>query len=153
MSRDGRTVRHSRWWTPPEPVRSMAGGAPLVRQALTEAVAARTHRGSTVSCDLSGGLDSTSVCFLAAASPARVIASTWPGRDPADSDLAWARRAARHLPHVEHVVWDADESPLVYTDLLDIDEPMDEPTIGVMDRARVRCTTSRSSPAAAVRRT
>ncbi|KAB7842809.1 lasso peptide isopeptide bond-forming cyclase [Streptomyces mobaraensis] len=136
VSRDGRTVRHSRWWTPPEPVRSMAGGAPLVRQALTEAVAARTHRGSTVSCDLSGGLDSTSVCFLAAASPARVIASTWPGRDPADSDLAWARRAARHLPHVEHVVWDADESPLVYTDLLDIDEPMDEPTIGVMDRAR-----------------
>ncbi|WP_171171227.1 lasso peptide isopeptide bond-forming cyclase [Streptomyces sp. I05A-00742] len=137
VSRDGRSARCSRWWTPPEPVRSMAGGAQLVRRALTEAVAARTHRGGVVSCDLSGGLDSTSVCFLAAASPARVVASTWPGRDPADSDLYWARRAARHLPEAEHVVWDADESPLVYTDLLGIDDPMDEPTIGVMDRARV----------------
>ncbi|MBZ4318736.1 hypothetical protein [Streptomyces huiliensis] len=27
VSRDGRSVRHSRWWAPPEPVRSMSGGA------------------------------------------------------------------------------------------------------------------------------
>ncbi|GAA0476932.1 lasso peptide isopeptide bond-forming cyclase [Streptomyces sp. NPDC046215] len=133
---DGRTVRRSRWWTPPEPTRSLARGAPRVRQALAEAVGARTGAGGVVSCDLSGGLDSTSVCFLAAASPAHVVASTWPGRDPADSDLAWARKAADFLPDVEHVVWDPDEAPLVYTDLLGIDDLMDEPSIGVMDRAR-----------------
>ncbi|GGU33514.1 asparagine synthase-related protein [Streptomyces violascens] len=137
LAADGSTTRTSSWWVPPEPARTLAAGAPLVRQALTEAVAARTDRGGVVSCDLSGGLDSTSVCFLADRSPARVIASTWPGRDPADDDLGWAKRAASHLPEVDHVVWDADESPLVYTDLLDIDDPMDEPTIGVMDRARV----------------
>ncbi|GHG54344.1 lasso peptide isopeptide bond-forming cyclase [Streptomyces griseocarneus] len=134
---DGRTARRSRWWTPPEPTRSLAEGAPRVRQALSEAVDARTRDGGVVSCDLSGGLDSTSVCFLAAASPAHVVASTWPGRDPADSDLYWAEKAAGFLPDVEHVVWDADESPLVYTGLLTIDDLMDEPTIGVMDRARV----------------
>ncbi|MGW2863586.1 lasso peptide isopeptide bond-forming cyclase [Streptomyces sp. NPDC001205] len=137
LAAGGRTARTSRWWTPPEPVQSLAAGAPLVRQALSEAVAARTDAGGVVSCDLSGGLDSTSLCFLADRSPARVIASTWPGRDPADDDLSWAKRAAGHLPDVDHVVWDADTSPLVYTDLLEIDDPMDEPTIGVMDRSRV----------------
>ncbi|MWA16046.1 lasso peptide isopeptide bond-forming cyclase [Streptomyces sp. BA2] len=137
VAADGRTVRHSRWWTPPEPVRTLADGAPLVRDALTSAVDARTRQGGVVSCDLSGGLDSTSICFLADRSPAKVVASTWPGRDPADTDLYWAEQATKHLPDVEHVVWDADASPLVYDDLLSIDDLLDEPTIGVMDRSRV----------------
>ncbi|MGW0469480.1 lasso peptide isopeptide bond-forming cyclase [Streptomyces sp. NPDC003027] len=137
VAADGRTVRHSRWWTPPEPVRTLAEGAPAVREALATAVDARTRQGGVVSCDLSGGLDSTSICFLADRSPARVVASTWPGRDPADTDLYWAEQAARSLPDVEHVVWDADASPLVYSDLLAIDDLLDEPTIGVMDRSRV----------------
>ncbi|QKW53447.1 lasso peptide isopeptide bond-forming cyclase [Streptomyces buecherae] len=137
IAADGRTARHTRWWTPPEPVRPLADSAPLVREALTTAVDARTRQGGVVSCDLSGGLDSTSVTFLAARSDARIVASTWPGRDPADTDLYWARQAARSLPEVEHVVWDADASPLVYTDLLTIDDLLDEPTIGVMDRSRV----------------
>ncbi|MFE6331782.1 lasso peptide isopeptide bond-forming cyclase [Streptomyces sp. NPDC057798] len=134
---DGRSARHSRWWTPPEPVRTLTDSAPLVRQALAQAVDARTRQGGVVSCDLSGGLDSTSICFLADRSAARVVASTWPGRDPADTDLYWAQQAAKHLPDVEHVVWDADASPLVYDDLLSIDDLLDEPTIGVMDRSRV----------------
>ncbi|MGW1955916.1 lasso peptide isopeptide bond-forming cyclase [Streptomyces sp. NPDC001920] len=137
VAADGRSVRHTRWWTPPAPVRSLAEGAPVIRETLKEAVDARTRQGGVVSCDLSGGLDSTSICFLADRSPARVVASTWPGRDPADTDLHWAEQAARHLPDVEHVIWDADASPLVYDDLLDIDDLLDEPTIGVMDRSRV----------------
>ncbi|MFI8893441.1 lasso peptide isopeptide bond-forming cyclase [Streptomyces paradoxus] len=137
VAADGRTARHTRWWTPPEPVRPLATAAPLIRTALEESVGARTRQGGVVSCDLSGGLDSTSVCFLADRSPARVVASTWPGRDPADTDLCWAERAMGHLPDVEHVVWDADASPLVYEDLLGIDDLLDEPTIGVMDRSRV----------------
>ncbi|MFE5814400.1 lasso peptide isopeptide bond-forming cyclase [Streptomyces sp. NPDC056479] len=137
VAADGRSVRHTRWWTPPEPVRPLAEAAPLIRKALEEAVDARTRQGGVVSCDLSGGLDSTSVCFLADRSPARVVAGTWPGRDPADTDLYWAERAAGHLPDVEHVIWDADASPLVYEALLGIDDLLDEPTIGVMDRSRV----------------
>ncbi|MFF9201051.1 lasso peptide isopeptide bond-forming cyclase [Streptomyces sp. NPDC014986] len=136
VAADGRTARHTRWWTPPEPVVPLAAAAGPVREALREAVDARTRRGGVVSCDLSGGLDSTSVCFLADRSPARVVAGTWPGRDPADTDLYWAEQAARHLPDVEHVVWDADASPLVYDDLLAVDDVLDEPTIGVMDRSR-----------------
>ncbi|MFE6526421.1 lasso peptide isopeptide bond-forming cyclase [Streptomyces sp. NPDC057794] len=137
LGADGRSARHVRWWTPPEPVRTLAEGTEPVREALVAAVDARTRAGGVVSCDLSGGLDSTSLCFLADRSAARVVASTWPGRDPADTDLHWAERAAGHLPDVEHVVWDADASPLVYEDLLSIDDLLDEPTIGVMDRSRV----------------
>ncbi|MDH6492175.1 lasso peptide isopeptide bond-forming cyclase [Streptomyces sp. SAI-127] len=137
VAADGRTVRHTRWWTPAEPIRPLAEAAPQIRKVLEEAVGARTRQGGVVSCDLSGGLDSTSVCFLADRSPARVVASTWPGRDPADTDLYWAEQAASHLPDVEHVIWDADDSPLVYEDLLGIDDLLDEPTIGVMDRSRV----------------
>ncbi|CCK25646.1 asparagine synthetase [Streptomyces davaonensis JCM 4913] len=137
LSADGHLARHTPWWTPPEPTVPLAMGAPRVQEALVEAVAARTRQGGVVSCDLSGGLDSTSITFLAHRSPARVVASTWPGRDPADTDLYWAQQAARRLPGVEHVIWDAEDSPLVYTDLLDIDDLLDEPTIGVMDRSRV----------------
>ncbi|MFD9893638.1 lasso peptide isopeptide bond-forming cyclase [Amycolatopsis sp. NPDC059027] len=133
---DGHT-RTATWWRPPRPVRGLAEGAPLVREALTAAVDARTRGGGTVACDLSGGLDSTSVTFLAARGDARVIASTWPGIDPADDDLGWAKRAAAHLPEVEHLVWDAGKSPLVYEKLLEIDDPLDEPSIGMMDRARL----------------
>ena len=57
-----RTVRS---WTPPEPVVPMAEGAPALREALSAAVASRVRGRELVSCDL-GGLDSTSVCSLAA---------------------------------------------------------------------------------------
>jgi asparagine synthase (glutamine-hydrolysing) len=133
----GRTARLPRWWAPPEPTRSLSEGAPVVRDALADAVRARTAAGGVVSCDLSGGLDSTSLCFLAAAGDAEVLAGTWPGLDPADDDLLWARRAAARLPDVAHLVWPAETSPLVYERLLEIDDPLDEPTIGMMDRARV----------------
>ncbi|GGM56323.1 asparagine synthase [Longimycelium tulufanense] len=138
VAADSRTTRVSRWWYPPEPTIALAEGAPRLREALATAVRVRAGAGGALSCDLSGGLDSTSICFLAGRD-ARVLASTWPGRDPADDDLAWARRAAAHLPAVEHLVWPAEESPLVYAGLLEIDDRLDEPTIGVMDRARVLC--------------
>jgi len=94
ISQAGRSRRVSRWWTPPEPVRPLAEQAPLIATALTQVVDARTRGGGMVSADLSGGLDSTSICFLAARGGAELVASTWPGRDPADDDL-WHGRAGR----------------------------------------------------------
>ncbi|MCC2278750.1 lasso peptide isopeptide bond-forming cyclase [Streptomyces sp. ET3-23] len=133
----GRDHRRTRWWTPPEPVRPLAAQAESIRDVLAEAVQVRTDAGGVVSCDLSGGLDSTSITFLAAHGKARVVAGTRPGRDPGDDDLAWARLAMTHLPDVEHVVWSPEAKPFVYQDLLRIDDALDEPTIGVMDRARL----------------
>lgn len=133
----GRSPRLSRWWSPPEANLTITDAAAKVRDALADAVHTRVRGNDVVSCDFSGGFDSTSVCFLAARSPVQVIANTWPGRDRGDNDLWWAEHAASYLPDLEHVVWPAEQSPLVYNGLPDIADPMDEPTIGVMDRARV----------------
>lgn len=134
---DGRDFRVTPWWEPPQATSPLAASIDRVRDTLSQAVRARTKSHDVVSCDFSGGFDSTSLCFLAARTPAQVIANTWPGRDPGDNDLWWAEHAASYLPGVEHLVWPAEQSPLVYTGLLDIDDPMDEPSIGVLDRARV----------------
>ncbi|MEU7648745.1 asparagine synthase-related protein [Streptomyces huasconensis] len=100
---DGR-ARTRPWWSPPEPVRPRARGAPDIRRALTAAVGSCTAGGGTVSADLSGGLDSTSLCFLAARGPGRLVTLHWRGRDPANDDTSWATRAAAELPGVERVL-------------------------------------------------
>ncbi|MFD8520710.1 lasso peptide isopeptide bond-forming cyclase [Streptomyces capillispiralis] len=126
----GRTVRH---WTPPEPVLPMAEGAAALREALRDAVAARVGGRELVSCDL-GGLDSTSVCCLAAAGPARVVAYTADTRDPMGSDADWARRTVAALGGVEHHVIAGDDVPLVYDGLADADDLFDEPCPAVVHR-------------------
>ncbi|KNB54029.1 asparagine synthase-related protein [Streptomyces caatingaensis] len=100
---DGR-ARTRPWWSPPEPVRPRADAALVIRRALTEAVGSCTAGGGTVSADLSGGMDSTSLCFLAARGPSRLVTLHWTGRDPANDDTSWALRAAVRLPGAEHVM-------------------------------------------------
>jgi asparagine synthase (glutamine-hydrolysing) len=118
-------------------VRPLAEAADDVRRALADAVSVRTRGGGTVSFDPSGGLEPTALCLLAAArGEAQVIAATWPDRDPAGGDLAWGRRAAAHLRGAGRAAWPAEEPPPC-EDLLEIDDAPDEPTAGVMDRARV----------------
>ena len=80
--------RQVRSWTPPAPVVPMAEGAPALREALSAAVALRTRGHELVSCDL-GGLDSTSLCSLAARGAPKVVAPTppparipWPTTSP-----------------------------------------------------------------------
>lgn len=57
-------VREERWWR--DPAREFTGdeAAQSVRQALYSAVRKATDSASPVTADLSGGLDSTSVCFV-----------------------------------------------------------------------------------------
>jgi asparagine synthase (glutamine-hydrolysing) len=124
----GRSSRVRRWWAPPVQKLRLSEAAPLLRDALSAAVEAHIRPGHPVCCDLSGGFDSTTICFLAARTGASVVALTVPGRDPADEDLAWARRAASYLPDVRHDVIPADRVPLVYQDMFDADDPLDEPT-------------------------
>jgi asparagine synthase (glutamine-hydrolysing) len=128
--------RHRRvpWWTPPEPVVPMAEGAQALREALSASVAVRT-RGRLVSCDL-GGVDSTAVACLAATGQTKVIAYTAASADPLADDVMWAARTVRELRNVEHHVIPADEMPLVYHGLLNLDHPLDEPFAGAVDRDR-----------------
>lgn len=131
---DGRH-RSIQRWTPPEPVVPMAEGAPALRAALADAVEVRTRGRDLVSCDL-GGLDSTAVTCLAAQGPARVAAYTAASADPLADDVAWAERTAAALPGVQHHIIAAGEMPLVYHGLATLDDRLDGPFAGAVDRDR-----------------
>lgn len=139
LDHDGRP-RTVAWWTPPEPVVPMAEGAPALREALSAAVDARVRGRDVVSSDL-GGLDSTSLCSLAARDGARVVAYTADGLDPMGDDATWARRAVAGLRaagrgDVEHHVLPGDRVPMVYEGLREADDLFDEPSPVAAQRDR-----------------
>ncbi|MFE1362077.1 asparagine synthase-related protein [Streptomyces harbinensis] len=120
LSQDGQ-AHERRWWHPPEPEVPLTAGAATIRMALQEAVAVRTRGGGTVSADLSGGMDSTSISFLAAEGPARLITTRWEAEDPANDDRQWATRAARSLPDAQHQVFARETIPACFTGILAAD--------------------------------
>jgi asparagine synthase (glutamine-hydrolysing) len=131
---DGRH-RSVRWWTPPEPVVPMAEGAQVLREALSAAVATRVRGCELVSCDL-GGLDSTSLCSLAAHAASKVVAYTAANRDPLADDVDWAVRTVAGLGNVEHHIIPAEEMPLPYHGLRAMDDQLDEPCSAAVERER-----------------
>ncbi|RSM98697.1 asparagine synthase [Nonomuraea sp. WAC 01424] len=128
---DADGVRLRSWWRAPEPEVPLEEGAPAVRAALEEAVAARIGTGSVVAADLSGGLDSTPVSFLAAAAAgersAKLITFVLAVDDPEHDDPAWAERARAHLPG-EHEVARPDDVPKWFADAARAVPGLDEPT-------------------------
>ncbi|RLU85838.1 asparagine synthase [Streptomyces griseocarneus] len=133
---DGRAAVR-RWWTAPEPVVPLAEGAVALRQALSAAVDSCTTAGGTVSADLSGGLDSTSLCFLAERGPARLVTTYRQGADPVNSDVAWAERARAALPEAEHQCLPQDVGPLWFAGAVGPHPPLEEPGAWVRDADRL----------------
>lgn len=123
-------------------VQSGFDGAPALRDALTRAVAARAA--ASLSVDLSGGLDSTSLAVLAStAHPHDLLAVTY--IDPlagADEDAAYAREAARHLDGVRHDIVKGGAATLPYAaldaaDLTVFDQPGQEVLLSARTRVRL----------------
>jgi asparagine synthase (glutamine-hydrolysing) len=157
VRRDERVDR-VRWWRQPEATRSRAEGAPVLREALAEAVAARVATARTASADLSGGLDSTAVCTLACRGSAELVAFTGIAHDPADDDVLWADRAAAAMPGVAREILPSADLPLVFDGIATEDAATDEgssedgasdgrgtglgsldrPSIVIVDRAKMR---------------
>ncbi|MFC0623645.1 albusnodin/ikarugamycin family macrolactam cyclase [Kribbella deserti] len=77
--------------------------ATALRGALVDAVTARTASVRRVSADLSGGLDSTSLAFLAAENVSEVLAVTRDDPAAPSDDITYATRIAQH-PHLTHLV-------------------------------------------------
>ncbi|MFI0262305.1 asparagine synthase-related protein [Streptomyces sp. NPDC017056] len=136
LDADGRAAIR-RWWTPPEPELSAAQGADAVCRALTAAVDSCTTGRKTVSADLSGGMDSTSLCFLADRGPARLVTFGWESVDPANDDAAWAARAAARLPGAEHVRPERTRAPLWFSGMTGLKAVSDEPGVWARDSARL----------------
>jgi len=106
-------VRTVRWWHPPEPNLPLAQGAARVRERLREAVALRQPHRGRLSADLSGGMDSTSLCFLAAEHRPDLLTFRRTGGSAINDDPLYAAQATRLLEHAEHLtVPDTDAPPL-----------------------------------------
>ncbi|MFF3854572.1 asparagine synthase-related protein [Micromonospora sp. NPDC002575] len=126
LNPDG-TAEATRWWTPPEPDLPIAAAAGGFREALFTAVAARSGMSSVIGADLSGGMDSTSLCFVAAEQDLRLVTIRRQSMDPANPEDAIAGRAMAALPDAEHIVLDQGTASLFYDspdrDDLDVDGP------------------------------
>jgi asparagine synthase (glutamine-hydrolysing) len=110
-------VGELRWWQPPRAEVSLGVGAGVVREALEVAVATRRPSHGRLSADLSGGMDSTSLCFLAArAGMADLVTFRWAEADAANDDAVFATHAACGLPQAEHLVLPQAQMPRVFAD-------------------------------------
>lgn len=129
-------ARTRRWWSPPEPTLPLTEGAVVVRQALMDAVATRTAGGGVISADLSGGMDSTSLCFLAASETTKLLTVRRVEADPGSDDDLWARRAATTLTGAEHLGFAHNEAPPIYANVTNIEEHVDGPYRWIRTRSR-----------------
>ncbi|MBO1413991.1 asparagine synthase-related protein, partial [Streptomyces sp. FH025] len=112
IPRDG-AARTVHWWHPPQPDLPLVSGAARVREELREAVAQRQPHRGRLSADLSGGMDSTSLCFLATEHRPDLLILRRTGGSVLNDDPRYAARAAGLLEHAEHLlVPDTDAPPL-----------------------------------------
>lgn len=136
LTAPGQPTRVVQCWRVPEPTVPLAEAAPVVAQTLAAAVEARTRAGGSISCDLSGGLDSTPLCFLSARGNSRLTAVTLISSDRGHDDARWARHAASHLEGIEYLKLDLRQLPLMYAGVGQGCAGADEPHIIIRDRAR-----------------
>lgn len=117
----GALIVESSRWPSPTPDRTRAEGAAMLRRALVSAVGARCLD-QVVSSDFSGGLDSTSIAFLAAAAIADEdlpLASVHYHQPLAPAgDLADAVRFADLHPRIGLVVANGSEGTLPFSSVL-----------------------------------
>jgi asparagine synthase (glutamine-hydrolysing) len=98
-------------WSPPLPDRDLSETAEAVRESLVEAVAARVQKDRSLSCDLSGGLDSTPLFQLAAAQSGAIAAFTTGSSAVFSAEMAWASKALGTRVSTRRIVLPPAELP------------------------------------------
>ncbi|GAA2931662.1 hypothetical protein GCM10020221_29320 [Streptomyces thioluteus] len=141
LSASGR-LAVTRSWTPPTAVLPLEMAAERLRDVLAKAVASRVASPPVASVQLSGGLDSAALAALAArARPASTSLLITVGSRAADNpDERWARRTARLLDGVDHLVLGPGAYPRIFQDLQDAQFALDEPASFASSAARFRQT-------------
>ncbi|MFI2241913.1 lasso peptide isopeptide bond-forming cyclase [Streptomyces chrestomyceticus] len=119
-------VRQARWWRPPGPREPLETGARAVRTALEAATSRQPAPGERLSSDLSGGMDSTSLCFLAARHTPDLTTVRWAEAEAGNDDPAFAAHAASLLDRAEHLLVPQRQLPRIFDDpqmLADTEQP------------------------------
>ncbi|MCA1193932.1 MULTISPECIES: asparagine synthase-related protein [unclassified Saccharopolyspora] len=117
-------AREVRWWRPPEPDVALRRGARATREALDTAIRSGTGR---TGADLSGGMDSTALCFLTARHEPELVTLNRRENDRENGENRFAAECARQLPDGTHLVLDPREIPSAFEDpgaLTDHEEPI-----------------------------
>ncbi|MGW5003097.1 asparagine synthase-related protein [Streptomyces hydrogenans] len=91
------------WWNPPAPEKTLQQGAISVREALNAALAIRTAE-PNISADLSGGMDSTSLAFLAAQRSPDLLTFRWGEAELGNDDAYFSSIASAALPRARHLM-------------------------------------------------
>lgn len=109
-------AREKRWWQPPEPELPLAQGSAALREALCTAMTGRWPSGTRVSADMSGGMDSTSLSFLAARDTPDLMTFRWAEADAGNDDVVFASYAIRALRDAHHIVAPQASLPAIFSD-------------------------------------
>nr|BAL72547.1 lariatin biosynthetic protein [Rhodococcus jostii] len=126
--------RTERWWTPATSYRSLEDGANETAAALFSVVRNQLSDHSAASCDISGGLDSSSIAAIAANAAKSgethtvLHGTTSVSRDEFNSDADWAIELSKSLKLDSHSFLSWNDMPKEYDDLdalasYDLDEP------------------------------
>ncbi|WP_369211392.1 asparagine synthase-related protein [Streptomyces flavofungini] len=135
----GGSCRPVAWWQAPEAGLPLAEAALALRSALCDAVALRVRPGQVLAADLSGGMDATSLCFLAAEAGASLVTATLHWEALGNENQRYARYAADRLPDIESLVFPSAELPSCFAGL----ECRQDPPGGALP-----CTAGPGDPAA-----
>jgi asparagine synthase (glutamine-hydrolysing) len=113
----GERVRETRCWKAPEADLAFPEGAAAVRDAIDAAVSG-VHPGEAgrLSTDLSGGLDSSSLCFLAARERPDLLTFRWGEAEHGNDDALFAEIAMNQLRRAEHLVVPQSGLPEIFAD-------------------------------------
>ncbi|MGA6158691.1 asparagine synthase-related protein [Stenotrophomonas sp. NPDC087984] len=138
LAPDG-TARPVRWWAPPTEELPLTQAAERVRTALRNAVAARVASAARLGCDVSGGMDSTSVAFTLRQVDANsnMVTARHGAEDAANDDAKWAARAGAWLANSEPLVVEAAECPASFADQLSLDDDPEAPYAWSRTKSRV----------------
>lgn len=135
---DGSAINTITWWTPPESTLSIDTAAPLIKQAVERSIDVLAANYDTVSCDLSGGLDSTPLFLVAAERVPNITAFTVHNADPADDDLFWVQKVIDEHQNIRRVQVSSDDLPGFYDPQTQVTDFGDDPSLTLLSFERHR---------------
>lgn len=131
---------HQQFWQVPAPELSLKEGAENFGETLTDAVKLRS-RLSGCGADVSGGLDSTPVAYIAATTAPNPITTFSSGStDELHDDLSWIAKSFKYFPEVRKILVDPNVIPAPFEDFSACSLSWDEPFIGSAQWKRIDYT-------------
>ncbi|WP_424893429.1 asparagine synthase-related protein [Streptomyces sp. XH2] len=127
---------------------SLADGARQLRETLTVAVERRAQRLEPVTCDLSGGVDSSSVACLAVRERPVFAITYTDARMAEDDDVLYARRVAAEVDGITHQVISGRDTAVAHFDGLDAPEALPLTDLPSMSIGVLSVLAARLAPAA-----